>query len=109
MYAIIQTKGSQHLVTPGKEYLIPKIDEKEAQKKKIIFSEVLLYSNDSKILIGQPTVEGVTVLAEIICDERSAKVNVFKFHSKKRYARTRGHRQEKTRIKILKINVKDNK
>ena len=77
--------------------------------KKIEFPEILLISDDSKVTVGQPTVTGATVSAEILSEVREPKTTVLKFHSKKRYQRTLGHRAKKTRIKILSINVKTKK
>lgn len=107
MFAIISSKKNQYLVTEGKEYDIDLLNEKD--QKTVIFSEVLLFSDGDKTLVGQPTIEGATVEAEILGEKRLPKTTVLKFHSKKRYQRKIGSRQEVSRIKIIKINVKDKK
>lgn len=109
MFAVINIKGNQVMVAPEKEYNIDLLDAGAGDKKKIEFSEVLLISDESKVLVGQPTIAGATVEAEIVSVVREPKTTVLKFHSKKRYQRTASQRTQKTRIKILKINVKDKK
>ena len=109
MFAIISYKGNQYMVMPEKEYNIDLVLPEEADKKKIEFSEVLLISDDSKVTVGQPIINGASVEAEIVAEVREEKTTVRKFHSKKRYQRTIGSRDTKTRIKILNINVKAKK
>lgn len=106
MFAIINYKGNQYKIVPEKEYNIDLLSEEESKNNKIEFTEVLLVSNESDVILGQPNIEGATVEAEILSEVREDKTTVLKFHSKKRYQRKIGHRAKKTRIKILKINVK---
>jgi large subunit ribosomal protein L21 len=108
MLAIIRIKGNQYLVRPEKEYEIDSIGTKD-DKKKIEFSEVLLLSDDSKVVVGNPIIAGAIVEAEILGEVKTPKTTVLKFHAKKRYQRTASQRSQKTRIKILKIYVKDKK
>lgn len=109
MFAIINYKGNQYMVVPEKEYNIDLILEEDAKEKTIEFKEVLLVSDESDVILGQPNIDGATVLAEILSEIKEKKTTVLKFHSKKRYQRKIGQRDKKTRIKILKINVKAKK
>lgn len=109
MFAIINYKGNQYMVSSGREYDIDLIPGEDIKSKKVEFSEVLLVSDDSKVIVGQPSITGATVQAEILSEIKEPKTTVLKFHSKKRYQRTLGHRAKKTRIKILSINVKTKK
>ncbi|MBE2972891.1 bL21 family ribosomal protein, partial [Burkholderia cepacia] len=43
--------------------------------------------------------------AKVLENKKAKKVRVVKFRAKKRYLRTRGHRQKITRIKIEKIKA----
>jgi len=108
MFAVIKYKGSQQIVTPEKEYNFDLISGEDAGKK-IVFNEVLLISVDGKVTIGQPYIAGASVEAEILSEVKDEKTTVLKFHSKKRYQRKIGQTTKKTRIKILKINVKAQK
>lgn len=111
MFAVISHKGNQYKVEPNKQYEVDLIDQEISTGKKntFTFSDVLLYSDNDKVEIGNPSISGATVEAELVENVRDDKVTVFKFKSKKRYKRTRGHRQDYTVIKITKINLKNEK
>jgi large subunit ribosomal protein L21 len=100
-WAVINQKGRQYLVAEGSEIEIEKIDGDKGEKVK--FSEVLLWTDGDKIKIGQPLVDGLSVLAEIKDQLKAKKVVVAKFKAKSRYRRLRGHRQLITLVKINKI------
>lgn len=103
MLAIIKTGGKQYLVSPGQKIKIEKIDEKE--DKEIIFKEVLLLEKGRKIEIGAPLVKGAKVIGKIIKQGKGKKVIVFKYKSKTRYKKKKGHRQFFTEVEITKIEV----
>lgn len=108
MFAVVSHKGNQYKVEPNKEYKIDLI-ELEPEEKKINFSDVLLINDGKKDFIGTPTLEGASVEAEFVKNISDDKVEVFKFHSKKRYKRTHGHRQSYSIIKVLSIKLKNEK
>jgi large subunit ribosomal protein L21 len=64
---------------------------------------VLLIADDKETLIGTPLIEKAAVRGGVIEDFKDKKVIVFKKKRRKQYRRTRGHRQELTRVKILNI------
>ena len=47
----------------------------------------------------------VKVTAEIIDQHKGKKQLVFKFHKRKRYRRLKGHRQQLTKLKIVKVQA----
>lgn len=98
--AVVKTGGKQYLVEEGTVLDIEKLAGKDG---KIVFEEVLLIDNGKTTKIGTPLVEGVKVEAEIVKQFKDKKVRVLKMKRRKRYRRTLGHRQNKTRIKITKI------
>ena len=106
MFALISYKNNQYRVIPGREYEIDLIDSED---KKIVFSEVLFYSDGDDNRVGTPILNGATVEAEVMGTVRSDKVSAIKFKSKKRYKRNLGHKQDYTKIKILNINIKNEK
>jgi large subunit ribosomal protein L21 len=108
MFAVISHKGNQYKVEPGKEYKIDLLDSNEDQNK-ISFSDVLLINDENKNVIGKPVVKGASVEADIIKNILDEKALVFKFKSKKRYQRNRGHRQPYTLIKVTNISLKNEK
>lgn len=113
MFAVVSYKKNQYKLTLGKESKIDLItdqnppamsaDRQAGGQKEIIFSDVLLISDDKKISVGTPTLPGASVKAEIINSGREDKVRVFKFHAKKRYKKTSSQRNHYTLIKVLEI------
>ena len=69
------------------------------------FEEVLLVGNaqPENARIGQPLVEGAKVRARVLAHQKAEKKIVFKYHSKTRYKKKKGHRQPQTKVEILKV------
>ena len=63
MYAVIETGGKQHKVEEGQTLLIDLISD---SKKKITFDNVLLYSDDKTVEIGQPYLSNVRLLQRLL-------------------------------------------
>lgn len=103
MFAIVSVAGKQLQVEEGKEYKVLLSSDQKGQKK-VSFPDVLMVSNDGKTNYGTPLLEKANVEAEILKEYLGEKTEVFKFHSKKRYTRTKSQRQQMAQIKILKIS-----
>src|SRR5262252_5867265 len=100
MFAVIRTGGKQYRVAA--EDLI-KVDKVRGNPGEIVqFGEVLVVGGDS-ITLGQPTVAGASVAAEVIEQGRGPKVISFKKRRRKNSRRKRGHRQEFTLVRITEI------
>lgn len=103
MLAVIKTGGKQYIVTPGQKLKVEKLEGEEG--KAVDFGEVLLVeSDDKKVLVGQPIVEGAKVAAKIVAQTKGPKVIAYKYKAKKRYHRKKGHRQQLTEVEITAIN-----
>ena len=70
----------------------------------VSFSDILLIK-DTELHLGQPYVKNGKIEAQILEEFKAPKITVFKKKSKKRYKRTRGHRQLLHRVKIEKIKI----
>ena len=103
MYAVIQTGGKQYRVTEG-DIVRVELLEKEL-KEAFSFDRVLLVDKEGELNIGQPTVAGATVTAEVICHDRRKKVFIFKKKRTTTYQRTQGHRQGYTEVRITGIKA----
>ncbi len=101
MFAVIKTGGKQYKAQEGDILQIEKIDYKKGQK--VTFNRVLLVEDSGKTLIGTPYVEDAAVNGVVLENFKDKKVIVFKKKRRKGYRRTRGHRQELTRIRIEEI------
>ncbi len=100
-FAIIQTGGKQYRVTPGEKIKIEKITPTD--NGSVIFTNVLMTVQGDTMTVGMPTVQNATVEGKLIQQGRAKKVIVFKYHSKTRYKKKKGHRQEFTEVEITAI------
>lgn len=98
-FAIIKTGGKQYKVSEGDVLLIEKIENKG---EKVEFKDVLLVAN-GEVKVGKPFVSGAKVEAEIIKEGKGDKKIVFRYKSKTRQRKKKGHRQPYTQVKIMKI------
>jgi large subunit ribosomal protein L21 len=101
MFAIIKSGGKQYRVQQGDVLDVEKLPAGAGEK--FHFSQVLLIADDKETLIGMPFVEKALVRAEVIEDFKDGKVIVFKKKRRKQFRRTRGHRQQLTRVRVEKI------
>ena len=90
MYAVIQTGGKQYRVSEG-DIVRVELLEKEP-KQQVVFDRVLLVDREGDVKVGQPTVAGATVEAEVVAVDRAKKVTIFKKKRTTTYQRTQGHR-----------------
>lgn len=108
MLAVIETGGKQYLVSPDKpnnKVRIEKIKNIGPEEKTIVFDKVLLLDDEEgNLLVGNPYVTGVKVIGELVKEGKGKKVIVFKYHSKTRYRKKKGHRQPFMEVKITKIS-----
>lgn len=100
-FAVIATGGKQYIVAPGQKLKVEKLLAKEGDSFK--FAEVLLTADGDKVEIGAPNLKGAVVEAKVLKQGRAPKKIVFKYHSKTRYRKRKGHRQEYTELEIVKL------
>jgi large subunit ribosomal protein L21 len=100
-YAVVETGGKQYKTQEGEVLMVEKLTGKE--KDKIEFDKVLLVKTDDQLLIGNPFLKNAKVKAEIVRQFKDKKIRIARFKAKSRYRKVKGHRQEKTEIKISKI------
>ena len=101
MYAIIEACGRQYKVEEKTTVFFEKLDEEEG--KKVTFDKVILVSDDGKVQVGNPYVKGVKVEGKVVSHGRGKKILVFKYKAKKNERKTRGHRQDYTKVEITSI------
>ena len=101
MYAIIKASGKQYKVEPGKKLEMDRVSGEPGAV--IDLTDVLFYSNEGQSTIGDPTISGACVKAEVVEHFRGPKLIVFKMKRRKRSRVKKGHRQEMTRLKVTEI------
>jgi large subunit ribosomal protein L21 len=67
------------------------------------FDRVLAIGGDAGLKLGQPTLTGAVVKAEVVGLEQGKKVFIQKFSRRKNFDARTGHRQKYTRVKITSI------
>jgi len=101
MYAVVKTGGKQYRVAQGDTIKVEKLEGDPGEM--VTLSEVLLLKGD-ELKIGRPLIEGASVTAEIVGQDRHPKILVYKYKRRKRYRRKNGHRQPYTALKITAIS-----
>ncbi len=101
MFAVIKTGGKQYKLAPEDSVKIEKIPGNPGDS--VQFDKVLMIGDGASVTFGTPFLEGASVSAEILSQERSPKITVFKKKQRSTYRRTQGHRQDLTRVRILGI------
>lgn len=97
-YAIIQTGGKQYQAVPGKTLAIEKLTGSVGEK--ISFDQVLLRKvADKEVEIGTPFLK-TPVTASILKNMKEPKLIVYRFRRRQKVRVKRGHRQQKTIVRI---------
>ena len=99
--AVIETGGKQYKVAVGQKIQIEKLDKESGTE--VVFDKVLLVADGEEVLIGAPYLKGSEVKAKITENYKDDKKIVFKYHSKTRRRKKKGHRQEMTEIEVTSI------
>ncbi|MEZ4706277.1 MAG: 50S ribosomal protein L21 [Caldilineaceae bacterium] len=102
MYAVVKTGGKQYRVTAGQILEVEKLDGNVGDV--VTLDDVLLVADGDDVTIGQPAVDGASVLAKITGQHRGKKILSFRYRPKKRIRVRRGHRQYLTRLQIESVS-----
>ncbi len=106
-YAVIETGGKQLRINAGDVVTVERLATEAGKTIKI--DQVLAVSDGKTLNIGNPTVSGATVSAEVVEHIRGEKLISFKKNRRKGYKRKMGHRQELTVLKIDSVAAKAKK
>ena len=101
MYAIVKTGGKQYTVKPGDVLDVEKIEGEAGDKVSL---DVLFLNDGSNVVTDASALAKTNVTAEILDQHKGDKQIIFKFKKRKGYKRTRGHRQQLTRLCIVDVN-----
>ena len=101
MYAIVATGGKQYRVERGQRLEVERLEAEPGSQ--IDLSDVLLVADGEQVTVGQPTVPGARVVAEVLDEHKGKKIIVFKYKAKVRYRRKTGHRQKLSRLLVRDI------
>jgi large subunit ribosomal protein L21 len=100
MYAVFEDGSRQYRVSEGDTV---KVDYRELDLgARVEFGRVLLYQNGDDTRIGQPQVQGMRIVGDVI-EHPSTKVTIQHFRRRKNYRRFKGHRQPYTLVQVRNI------
>jgi len=99
MFAVIKTGGKQYRVAANELVTVGKI---EAEDGASVSFPVLMLGGDNP-QVGAPVIEGASVTAEVVRQERGDKVIAFKKRRRQNSRRKIGHRQDYTVVRITSI------
>ncbi|PHT90534.1 50S ribosomal protein L21, mitochondrial [Capsicum annuum] len=102
VFAVIQIGSHQFKVSNGDSIFVEKLKFCEVNDK-LILNKVLLLGSKTQTIIGRPILPDASVHAVVEEHALDAKVLIFKKKRRKNYRRTRGHRQELTKLRITDI------
>lgn len=103
MFAVVRTGGKQYRVAAGDKIAVEKLAGEAGET--ITLGDVLLASDNGELT----DIAKVVVSAEIIAQDRSEKVIVFKKRRRHNYRRKNGHRQQITLLRILSVGGAEKK
>ena len=98
MYAVIKTGGKQYRVKSGEQLRVELLPADVGAA--ISFDQVLMVGEGEQVRVGAPLVTGAKVQATVLAHGRDEKVKIFKLRRRKHYAKTQGHRQSYTEVRI---------
>lgn len=102
MYAIVDIKGFQFRAEENAILRVPLLNTAEPGQS-LEFDRVLMLREDAQIRVGQPVVEGATVLAEVIEHGKGKKKVIYHQKRRKGYRIKKGYREQYTDIKVTGI------
>lgn len=103
MYAIFRSGDKQFRAEPGQMVRVPSLDAEVGDQ--VTFDQVLLTAGDDGVNLGAPTVDGASVVGEVVRHGKDKKVIIFKWKRRKNYRRKKGHRQGFTEVRIGEIRA----
>ncbi len=101
IFAVIETGGKQYRVAAGEKLKIEKLPVENGEA--VVFDKVLLHVDGDVVKIGTPYISGMQVEGKLAEQGRHEKKLVFRYHSKTRYRKKKGHRQHYSEVEILKV------
>ncbi|KAG6595143.1 50S ribosomal protein L21, mitochondrial, partial [Cucurbita argyrosperma subsp. sororia] len=102
VFAVVQIGSHQFKVSNGDSIFTERLKFCDVNDK-LILNRVLMLGSSSQTIVGRPTIPSAVVQAVVEEHALDAKVIIFKKKRRKNYRRTKGHRQELTKLRIIDI------
>ncbi|MBI4354592.1 MAG: 50S ribosomal protein L21, partial [Candidatus Omnitrophica bacterium] len=92
-------------VEPGVQLTVNRLGAEVGASHTI--DRVLLAGEGADIQIGRPYLSGAKVLCEVLEHTKGPKAITYKFRRRENYRKTKGHRQQLTKLLVKDIQVED--
>ncbi len=104
MYAIARDRGRQYRMCEGDLVRVDLMGKPVGSE--VVFDDLLLVSTEDGIKAGRPGVEGASVVAEVVAEEKGPKLKIMK-QRRVNHSKTRmGHRQHYTVVRVKEIRAR---
>jgi len=101
IYAVIEVGGKQYKVVPKQTIEVERLNVAEGDPVEL--DRVLFIGGDGDTLVGNPVIKGARIMATCLGEAKGERIIVFRYKSKVRYRRKKGHRQTYTKIHVNEI------
>uniref|UniRef100_A0A804Q3G9 Large ribosomal subunit protein bL21m n=1 Tax=Zea mays TaxID=4577 RepID=A0A804Q3G9_MAIZE len=102
VFAVVQIGSHQFKVSNGDSIFTERLKFCDVNDK-LVLNRVLMLGSQAQTVIGRPILPDAAVHAVVEEHALDAKVIIFKKKRRKNYRRTKGHRQELTKLRITNI------
>lgn len=103
MFAVVKTGGKQYKVAQGDVIQVEKLPVEAG--KTVELADVLMLVDGGKVTMGKPMIAGAKITAEVVKQDRTGKLIIFKKKRRQNYRRKKHQRQEFTVLKITAIKA----
>jgi large subunit ribosomal protein L21 len=101
VYVVVRSGGKQYRVEEGSVLTVGKLAGKAGDK--VTLDDLLFVGDHEAMKLGSKELKGGRVTAEIVSHDKGPKIDVVRYKNKTRQKKTKGHRQEQTTLRIMKI------
>ena len=101
LYAVVRSGGKQYRVEEGTVLTVQRLSGNAGDS--VTLDDILFVADNEAIKAGRAALKGAHITAQIVGHGRGPKIDVLRYKNKPRQRKARGHRQEETTIRIMKI------
>lgn len=94
---MVEISGRQYLTTPGRDFLVDKLDLTEGE---YTCEKVLMVNDNKGFRLGNPYLEKTNLVFKVVEEVKMPKIRVAKFHAKANTRKVKGSRAVKTRLSL---------
>jgi large subunit ribosomal protein L21 len=101
LYAVVRSGGKQYRVEEGAQVTVGKLAGSAGDT--ITIDQILFVGDGEAIKVGPAALKGARVIAEIVGHGKGPKIDILRYKNKTRQRVAKGHRQDETTLKIMRI------